>query len=52
MGLSKLFALADARLQEVVVKGDLIISEANRNSEQRLLPCRLRMVPLTLLDHL
>lgn len=34
MGMSKLFVLSDQRLREVIVKGDLIISEANRNSKR------------------
>ncbi|KIR36656.1 hypothetical protein I352_01614 [Cryptococcus deuterogattii MMRL2647] len=32
LGMSKLFVLSDQRLREVIVKGDLIISEANRNT--------------------
>lgn len=36
MGLSKLFVLRDERLQRVMVKGDMIITERQRNSEPRL----------------
>jgi hypothetical protein len=32
MGMSKLFRLNDPRVGRVLVKGDLIISETNRNS--------------------
>lgn len=32
MGLSKLFVLPDERLRNVLVKGDMIISERQRNS--------------------
>lgn len=31
--MAKLFALADPRVAAVVVKGDLVISEKNRDSE-------------------
>jgi hypothetical protein len=33
LGMVKLFALPDPRLSHIIVKGDLIISDANRNSE-------------------
>ncbi|ORY34633.1 armadillo-type protein [Naematelia encephala] len=33
LGMAKLFTLADERLNRVIVRGDLIISETNRNSK-------------------
>ena len=33
LGMSKLFSMPDERLRKVLVKGDLIINEANANSE-------------------
>ncbi|GFZ49805.1 hypothetical protein JCM24511_07208 [Saitozyma sp. JCM 24511] len=38
LGMVKLFALPDTRLSHIIVKGDLIISDANRNSEYSPLP--------------
>jgi hypothetical protein len=32
LGMCKLFEMPHSRLQEIVVKGDLIISKANRDS--------------------
>ncbi|OWZ73050.1 hypothetical protein AYX14_01478 [Cryptococcus neoformans] len=53
MGMSKLFVLSDQRLREVIVKGDLIISEANRNtimtrSRTRQTPNQYTQIPFPL----
>ncbi|EAL18781.1 hypothetical protein CNBI0420 [Cryptococcus deneoformans B-3501A] len=53
MGMSKLFVLSDQRLREVIVKGDLIISEANRNtimtrSRTRHTPNQYTQIPFPL----
>ncbi|WVQ84827.1 hypothetical protein IAT38_006984 [Cryptococcus sp. DSM 104549] len=53
MGMSKLFAMGDKRLEGVVVKGDLVISEVNRNtimtrSRTRTNPNQFTQIPFPL----
>ncbi|WVO14952.1 hypothetical protein L204_102593 [Cryptococcus depauperatus] len=53
MGMSKLFELSDPRLKEVLVKGDMIIDEKNRNtimtrSKTKLHPNQYSLIPFPL----
>ncbi|ADV21465.1 hypothetical protein I305_03520 [Cryptococcus gattii E566] len=49
LGMSKLFVLSDQRLREVIVKGDLIISEANRNKPGKMpAPNQYTQIPFPL----